>query len=45
MLDLLESRRLPQGGFVRQEDVALGGEFLGNRFGLAYAAEGLANVA
>jgi len=36
MLDLLAHGRLPQRGFVRQEDVALG-DFLGNRFGCIYA--------
>ena len=36
MLDLLAQGRLPQQGFVRQEDVALDA-FLGNRFGGVYA--------
>jgi len=36
MLDLLAQGRLPQRGFVRQEDVALA-DFLGNRFGGVYA--------
>ncbi|MBE7419930.1 MAG: saccharopine dehydrogenase family protein [Ideonella sp.] len=36
MLDLLAQGRLPQRGFVRQEDVALA-DFLGNRFGRVYA--------
>jgi saccharopine dehydrogenase-like NADP-dependent oxidoreductase len=36
MVDLLAQGRLPQRGFVRQEDVALD-EFLGNRFGSVYA--------
>lgn len=36
MLDLLVQGRLPQHGFVRQEDVALA-DFLGNRFGRTYA--------
>jgi saccharopine dehydrogenase-like NADP-dependent oxidoreductase len=36
MLDLLAHGRLPQAGFVRQEDVALG-DFLANRFGSVYA--------
>jgi saccharopine dehydrogenase-like NADP-dependent oxidoreductase len=36
MLDLLAHGRLPQRGFVRQEDVALD-DFLGNRFGCVYA--------
>jgi saccharopine dehydrogenase-like NADP-dependent oxidoreductase len=36
MLDLLAQGRLPQSGFVRQEDVTLT-EFLANRFGAVYA--------
>ncbi len=36
VLDLLAEGRLPQRGFVRQEDIALG-DFLVNRFGSAYA--------
>ena len=36
MLDLLAQGRLPQSGFVRQEDVALP-DFLANRFGSVYA--------
>ncbi|MCG3188881.1 MAG: Lysine 6-dehydrogenase [Burkholderiaceae bacterium] len=36
MLDLLAQGRLPQHGFVRQEDVSLD-EFLANRFGSVYA--------
>jgi saccharopine dehydrogenase-like NADP-dependent oxidoreductase len=36
VLDLLAEARLPQGGFVRQEDIPLK-EFLGNRFGRVYA--------
>ena len=36
VLDLLAEGRLPQRGFVRQEDIALG-DFLANRFGSAYA--------
>ena len=36
VLDLLADGRLPQRGFVRQEDIALG-EFLANRFGSVYA--------
>ena len=36
MLDLLAQDRLPQSGFVRQEDVALQ-DFLANRFGSVYA--------
>ncbi len=38
MLDMLAAGRLPQSGFVRQEDVLLG-DFLGNRFGQVYAAD------
>ena len=37
VLDLLVAGRLPQRGFVRQEDIRLD-EFLANRFGRAYAA-------
>ena len=44
MLDLLAQGRLPQAGFVRQEDVALA-DFLGNRFGRVYAQEALARAA
>jgi saccharopine dehydrogenase-like NADP-dependent oxidoreductase len=36
VLDLLAGGRLPARGFVRQEDILLG-DFLGNRFGKAYA--------
>jgi len=36
MLDLLAKGKLPQRGFVRQEEVALD-DFLGNRFGAVYA--------
>jgi saccharopine dehydrogenase-like NADP-dependent oxidoreductase len=36
MLDLLAQGKLPQYGFVRQEEVALD-DFLGNRFGAVYA--------
>jgi len=36
MFDLLAQGRLPQRGFVRQEDVSLD-DFLGNRFGSVYA--------
>ena len=35
-LDLLVDGKLPQCGFIRQEDIALG-DFLANRFGSAYA--------
>ena len=38
VLDLLVAGRLPQQGFVRQEDIRLG-EFLVNRFGRAYATD------
>jgi saccharopine dehydrogenase-like NADP-dependent oxidoreductase len=44
MLDLLAQGRLPQSGFVRQEDVPLA-DFLGNRFGAVYAAQELARAA
>lgn len=36
VLDLLATGRLPARGFVRQEEILLG-DFLGNRFGRAYA--------
>jgi saccharopine dehydrogenase-like NADP-dependent oxidoreductase len=36
MLDLLVQGKLPQRGFLRQEDVKLA-DFLGNRFGAVYA--------
>ena len=36
VLDLLAEGRLPQRGFVRQEEIALS-DFLANRFGSAYA--------
>ena len=35
VLDLLASGRLPERGFVRQEEIALG-DFLANRFGRFY---------
>jgi len=38
VLDLLVAGRLPQRGFVRQEDIRLD-EFLANRFGSAYASD------
>jgi saccharopine dehydrogenase-like NADP-dependent oxidoreductase len=38
MLDLLAQGKLPQAGFVRQEDVKLDA-FLGNRFGMVYAPQ------
>jgi saccharopine dehydrogenase-like NADP-dependent oxidoreductase len=44
MLDLLAQGRLPQTGFVRQEDVPLD-DFLGNRFGRVYAMDELAHAA
>jgi saccharopine dehydrogenase-like NADP-dependent oxidoreductase len=37
VVDLFVQGRLPRAGFVRQEDVELS-EFLGNRFGCAFAA-------
>ena len=36
VLDLLAERRLPQQGFIRQEDISLQ-EFLNTRFGRIYA--------
>ena len=42
MLDLLAQGKLPQKGFVRQEEVGLA-EFLGNRFGAVYAPAALAH--
>lgn len=44
LLDLLAEGRLPQQGFVRQEDVRLP-DFLANRFGRVYAQEALAHAA
>jgi saccharopine dehydrogenase-like NADP-dependent oxidoreductase len=44
MLDLLAQGRLPQSGFVKQEDVPLQ-DFLGNRFGRVYAMEELSKAA
>ncbi|MBB5755074.1 saccharopine dehydrogenase family protein [Prosthecomicrobium pneumaticum] len=44
VLDLLAGGRLPQQGFVRQEDIPLDA-FLANRFGAAYAEPGLARAA
>ena len=38
VLDLLAAGRLPQRGFVRQEDIRLA-DFLANRFGRAYATD------
>jgi saccharopine dehydrogenase-like NADP-dependent oxidoreductase len=40
VLDLLAHGALPQAGYVRQEDIALG-DFLANRFGRVYAGEAL----
>ena len=40
VLDLLADGKLPQKGFVRQEEIALG-EFLNNRFGHVYNPEAL----
>jgi saccharopine dehydrogenase-like NADP-dependent oxidoreductase len=44
MVDLLAQGRLPQRGFVRQEDVALA-DFLANRFGSVYAQADQARTA
>jgi saccharopine dehydrogenase-like NADP-dependent oxidoreductase len=44
MLDLLAQGRLPDTGFVRQEDVPLAA-FLANRFGRVYAMDELAHAA
>ncbi|HJV63247.1 MAG TPA: saccharopine dehydrogenase family protein [Albitalea sp.] len=44
MLDMLAAGRLPQRGFVKQEDVPLS-EFLSNRFGRVYAMEELSKAA
>ena len=44
MIDLLSQGKLPQRGFVKQEDVRLA-DFLGNRFGRVYALEELARAA
>ena len=44
MLDLLAQGRLPQRGFVRQEEVALE-TFLANRFGQVYGTPALAQAA
>ncbi len=44
MVDLLAAGRLPQAGFVKQEDVRLD-EFLANRFGHVYALEEWAKAA
>jgi saccharopine dehydrogenase-like NADP-dependent oxidoreductase len=38
VLDLLASGKLPQAGFIRQEDIALA-DVLGNRFGRFYAGD------
>ncbi|GKT17272.1 saccharopine dehydrogenase NADP-binding domain-containing protein [Acidovorax sp. SUPP2522] len=42
-LDLVVQGRLPQSGFIRQEQIALG-DFLGNRFGRAYRDHALAQA-
>jgi saccharopine dehydrogenase-like NADP-dependent oxidoreductase len=44
MLDLLATGRLPQRGFVKQEDVRLS-DFLTNRFGQVYSADDMARAA
>ena len=44
MLDMLADGRLPQGGFVRQEDIRLA-DFLVNRFGRVYAMDELSKAA
>jgi saccharopine dehydrogenase-like NADP-dependent oxidoreductase len=44
MLDMLAAGRLPQAGFVKQEDVPLPA-FLANRFGRVYAMEELSKAA
>ena len=44
VLDLLAAGRLPDHGFVRQEDIGLD-LFLANRFGRVYALEGAASAA
>lgn len=44
MLDLLAHGKLPESGFVRQEQLALD-DFLANRFGRVFAAEPLARAA
>lgn len=44
MLDLLAQGRLPQAGFLRQEQLALD-DFLANRFGRVYGAEAMVKAA
>jgi saccharopine dehydrogenase-like NADP-dependent oxidoreductase len=44
LLDLLAEGKLPQSGFVRQEDVRLG-DFLANHFGRAYDRQALVQAA
>ena len=44
MLDMLAQGRLPQSGFVKQEDVPLA-DFLANRFGAVYAPPSQAKAA
>ncbi|HEX3380421.1 MAG TPA: saccharopine dehydrogenase family protein, partial [Paraburkholderia sp.] len=44
VLDLFRERKLPQKGFVRQEQVSLG-DFLANRFGKLYEGQSLEAMA
>jgi len=44
VLDLLAQGKLPQQGFVRQEEVALA-DFVANRFGRLYAPQAPAQAA
>ena len=44
VLDLLANGRLPQQGFVRQEEISLG-EFLANRFGRVYQPDAIGAAA
>jgi saccharopine dehydrogenase-like NADP-dependent oxidoreductase len=44
VLDMLATGKLPQRGFVRQEDIGFG-DFLANRFGRRYAADASAHGA
>jgi len=43
VLDLFREKKLPQRGFVRQEQVSLR-EFLGNRFGQLYEGQALESL-
>jgi len=43
LADLVEQGRLPQAGFVGQEQVALA-DFLANRFGCVYGAQTHSNA-